>query len=415
MNDVALLAAILDSPDDDLPRLAYADWLEEHGDLERAGFIRLQLDLAKWPAWDPRYQRVVTLDPARTLGSDRSEDLPPLQPDQLSWAQFPWWRGFPERVWGTIDAFLEHAEELFALAPVRAFSGIASPESITRLARSLWLARLRSLVLDSGALGAAPLRELGESPHALNLSHLALTNFGATGEGLEALVATPLFAQLVELDLSHAYTIAAGARLGVAALRLGRTYRLEKLTLSRTNCGRDDLSAILDSPLPANLTTLRIDLNSIGPGGWQRLTRCPFLSRLQVLSAETTELGQRAVPALLEAPWVSGLRWLNLGSAVDAAQMRRLASAERLAQLTVLELPFSKIGPSGAEALSESSLFTNLVRLNLRYNDLSEAAVLRLVDSPHLANLFLLDVTGNTISQKTRRNLRRRRNRLIQV
>lgn len=38
----ALLRAILDRPDDDLPRLVLADWLDEHGEGERAEFIRVQ-------------------------------------------------------------------------------------------------------------------------------------------------------------------------------------------------------------------------------------------------------------------------------------------------------------------------------------------------------------------------------------
>lgn len=42
-----LLAAIRDSPDDDAPRLIYADWLEEHGEPERAEFIRVQCRLAR--------------------------------------------------------------------------------------------------------------------------------------------------------------------------------------------------------------------------------------------------------------------------------------------------------------------------------------------------------------------------------
>ena len=36
------LAAIAARPDDDLPRLIFADWLDEHGDADRATFIRLQ-------------------------------------------------------------------------------------------------------------------------------------------------------------------------------------------------------------------------------------------------------------------------------------------------------------------------------------------------------------------------------------
>ena len=38
--DDAFLAAIIESPDDDGPRLVYADWLEENGHPERAEFLR---------------------------------------------------------------------------------------------------------------------------------------------------------------------------------------------------------------------------------------------------------------------------------------------------------------------------------------------------------------------------------------
>ncbi len=40
------LAAILSSPEDDLPRLIYADWLDEGGDSARAEFIRVQVEIA---------------------------------------------------------------------------------------------------------------------------------------------------------------------------------------------------------------------------------------------------------------------------------------------------------------------------------------------------------------------------------
>ena len=36
----ALLRAIRDDPDDDLPRLAFADWLDEHDEPDRAAFVR---------------------------------------------------------------------------------------------------------------------------------------------------------------------------------------------------------------------------------------------------------------------------------------------------------------------------------------------------------------------------------------
>jgi uncharacterized protein (TIGR02996 family) len=47
---VALLRAICAEPDDDTPRLVAADWLEEHGDADRAAFIRIQVELARLEA-----------------------------------------------------------------------------------------------------------------------------------------------------------------------------------------------------------------------------------------------------------------------------------------------------------------------------------------------------------------------------
>src|SRR4051794_12921603 len=50
-----LLAAICDQPEDDAPRLVYADWLEEHGqadDRARAELIRVQCAAARLPPQD---------------------------------------------------------------------------------------------------------------------------------------------------------------------------------------------------------------------------------------------------------------------------------------------------------------------------------------------------------------------------
>ena len=44
----AFTQAIIETPDDDTPRLVFADYLEEHGDEEQAEFIRVQIELAKY-------------------------------------------------------------------------------------------------------------------------------------------------------------------------------------------------------------------------------------------------------------------------------------------------------------------------------------------------------------------------------
>jgi uncharacterized protein (TIGR02996 family) len=76
----ALLATILAEPDADLPRLVFADWLDEFGgaaDRARAEFIRVQIELAGGQA-DVR--RVELLARERTLLSTHGEAwLEPLR------------------------------------------------------------------------------------------------------------------------------------------------------------------------------------------------------------------------------------------------------------------------------------------------------------------------------------------------
>lgn len=70
MTDNPFLFAILARPADDMPRLAYADWLDERGDTALAEFVRLQCKLA---ALGPHATRDV--DPERTAAERRERDL----------------------------------------------------------------------------------------------------------------------------------------------------------------------------------------------------------------------------------------------------------------------------------------------------------------------------------------------------
>src|SRR5260370_3542865 len=56
MNADAFLADVIENPDDDTPRLVFADWLEEQGDAASAGraeFIRLQIERARQTPYQP--------------------------------------------------------------------------------------------------------------------------------------------------------------------------------------------------------------------------------------------------------------------------------------------------------------------------------------------------------------------------
>ena len=51
----AFLKALEENEDDTLTRLVYADWLDEHGQAERAEFIRTQIQVEGLAEEDPRY------------------------------------------------------------------------------------------------------------------------------------------------------------------------------------------------------------------------------------------------------------------------------------------------------------------------------------------------------------------------
>ena len=66
----ALLDAVLATPEDDLPRLVYADWLEENGNPERAAFIRVQCSDAAAGQYTSDAKSVRFYRPYAGIGAD---------------------------------------------------------------------------------------------------------------------------------------------------------------------------------------------------------------------------------------------------------------------------------------------------------------------------------------------------------
>ena len=120
----ALLSAILASPEEDVPRLVYADWLDEVGgesDRARADLIRVQIALARASSTD----RPLDLEASekRLLATYRTSWLAPFQAEggplrgHAAHGQFH--RGFVETVWLPATWFVARAEQLFACVPAR--------------------------------------------------------------------------------------------------------------------------------------------------------------------------------------------------------------------------------------------------------------------------------------------------------
>jgi len=144
----SFLQAILAHPDDDHLRLVYADWLEERAD-PRGEFIRVQMELAQ-PGLD-RARRVELQKREHALWVEHHKLwLGPLTPLVLR-ARFR--RGFVDRVEMTPAQFVEHADVVFAAAPVNGATLHDWPQYLIDVAECVALRNLRHLGF---ALGAIP-------------------------------------------------------------------------------------------------------------------------------------------------------------------------------------------------------------------------------------------------------------------
>src|SRR4051794_29607152 len=161
MSESGFIEAIRQDPEDDAVRLVYADWLAEHGQPERAEFIRVQVALAD-PPEHPAERRALRAREAALLAGHGKQWFGPLK--KLGVRSWVVRRGLVERVSLTARKFLDHGEQLLALVPVHVVALGNARRLVPALAASPLLARLSGLDLSSTKLREAEVRAL-LSPH----------------------------------------------------------------------------------------------------------------------------------------------------------------------------------------------------------------------------------------------------------
>jgi uncharacterized protein (TIGR02996 family) len=143
----AMHAAIRAAPDDDLPRLVYADWLEEKGETARAEWVRLCLQTRGPVPYLIRHELFT-----------RAFTVPGVLFCHGGWGSAPttvpvhaWLaRGFVERVGGTLDSLAAVSEHLALTEPLLfGDDGAAHPPRYHRkptqyLPRPMWPNRHQS-------------------------------------------------------------------------------------------------------------------------------------------------------------------------------------------------------------------------------------------------------------------------------
>lgn len=247
----ALLAGLLAQPDDDTPRLIYADWLEENGDPDRGEFIRVEIELARTPpgTGEAERRRCRLLD-RRTelLRRKSSEWLKPFLPH----AREPVFeRGFIQSLSVPAYTYLKHAERWLQITPLRRVKFLTcsvSDEAIERffpwtglLFDSPLFARLQEADLEHCRLSSQDILLLSQLPKVNRLKELQLCWNSIDSTGAIALAGMPQLRMLESLNL-------VGNRISDPGIR-----------------------AIAQSPYLENLKELRISRNPMKKRSWTML------------------------------------------------------------------------------------------------------------------------------------------------
>lgn len=428
------LQDILAHPDDDTPRLVFADWLEDQGDAARAEFIRVQIERARLPQWDARQVSLRLRE--RAVLEQHGEATAALssfavfrQKRRTCWAAAP-----IEAVSVRSPRRDEAVEAIAPIAGLRELSinGWLQDREAGRLANAPLLSTVRQLNIIDGSLEAEGFRRLVASPHLGQLTALRVPYSLLDNEAVDALSSATSLTSLAELDLSGLGDYGSGEPLMIDASGLQALVawpgmsRLRSLTLSANDVRRRGLRVLLRSPAVSGLKELvlcnsglggqamqefasatpqlQLDVLDLGQNllrdlGAEHLARAPCLGELKVLQLDRCEIGSAGARALAGAPFLGGLRQLHVNSNRFGPEgLRALLEAEPQ-ELHTLQMIDNDLGDEGVSSLAESAASDVLLDVNLAQNGLTDQAAQALARSQHLQNLLVLGLTGNRIGK----------------
>ncbi len=390
----ALRLAVLAAPDDDLPRLVYADCAEENGDPEYAEFVRAQIELAKTPEYEPFAVFCHTRRPEWTHGNDWRHTLPELSNNgPITWPGSMFRRGFGWSVTASFIPALQTAmPQLLRCEPVYALRlRTATLEQWHEFAAAEWLPGIRSLALIGLSSPNEPLRVLRDSPFTTGVRTLYLdhTNVPSLPFILEALFAAPLGRQLTALAMRLGY---GSADEHVEAIASGGKVALADFDLYQMGFGPSAARVFVDSKLAKQTEVLRLQGNPLQASGVEILAA--GVERLRVLDLTNTHLSADAADALAGSPTFAPLRKLVLNRNTDlrADGIKALARSPHLAALRSLGLAVTHADNAAVRYLTRGVVWPNLVELDLTGNPIDDGGgrhLLTAVPAPDLTSLRL--------------------------
>jgi len=395
----ALLAAIRAHPDEDTPRLVYADYLEENDDRARAAFIRTQVESARTPPWEPFAVRVRWRQPDAVSGKPFLKDLPHVPGSVIEWPSEPFRRGFAwafalhhASMW---DRFAEPLFEQFPLGKL--FLSHGTLDDWMRVGASERVRQFRELVFNVSPI--EPLFVLRDKPDACGVTDLYFRRASGAGmpEVIEDLFRAPLGRAVRGL---HFHTGYESLNDLVDALNTGGP--LERLSFSVMGLTADLIRRLFDGRAGAALRELRVRDERLGDEGLNVLAESlPVgLSDLELSKIDTRGGG---LEALAGSDRLAGLRRLNLSrNPLTPRAAKVLAQSRVLAGLRALDLSECGVDDRFVRHVVRSKFWWNLVELDLRKNPLATAGVKHLLDAPVPPALTALALDGDALGGDTR-------------
>jgi uncharacterized protein (TIGR02996 family) len=262
-HEEAFIRAIREAPNDDAPRLIYADWLEEHGQADRAEFIRLQCGCSQMLVTRPE-RSTLKASAESLLRRNWQEWVAPLgqivgpwrdrygegwmqeqyHPDGLE--KFK--RGFVESLSLNAVDFLRHVRELQRLTPLlmlRLWGAGFCSDALAAESTLSGLAVLEFTDYYDAPLTAHDMAVLAASPYLEGLSALLLGRNNLGDEGVEALARAPWLVSVRMLDLTDNGISERGIR---ALANSPYLVKLAVLCLRKNSLSRAAIAALRESP-----------------------------------------------------------------------------------------------------------------------------------------------------------------------
>lgn len=302
MNDSeALLRAICRHPDEDAPRLIYADWLQEHGNEARAELIRVECALPLMPEADPA--RASLADRRRALWERHGARWRAALPGRpgIRWCSETARGFFYEIAVRDIRAAERHGPAILSSEAVQRVR-LEKLATLSGFARLPLLEAVDELDVWHEAGGGAGLAHLACSPHAVNLRKLVVYAEPAEEARLIDLLATPRIPHLTEFLGSGLSVPAAGGE----SPRASASLRL--LLLADCRFAPGALSALFGLPAMGALDEVR--LQSSGDSGdalAAALAGATHVRNLRALNLKETSLTEVGAAAFA-APHLRSLR-----------------------------------------------------------------------------------------------------------